>query len=420
MKRVHRIPMFRRMWAANISQEVSRQVGAVALSVTAVVFLDASPTIVGIIAALANGAYLVLGLPAGAMADRFDCRLLLVCSDVVRALALASIPIAYLAGCLSTGQVLAVAALVSAASVVADTAQTALLPAVVGRSNVGEATARIQMTDSTVQIAGPGGAGLLLARMAAPLVFGFSAIASAVAAVIMMSSRFGFADPGHGSREGKRTSVLAGLKHCWSQPLLRMLILCGAAANFAGGMLTPLVQLYALRDLGMRPSLFGVSGGIGAAGGVVGSVLVIRMANRLGDLRTFRWVQIALPVVVVLFPVLALSGLTPFVCLSLSLALLSMVLVVGAVPAASMRALVTPSSLMGRVASAMRIFSVGTLPLGSLLGGGLASMGSARLGIWIAGLVALLGLLPILPSSVRHPASVPTQWHAVESAGPDT
>lgn len=414
---VHNSPQFRRLWAANVCQEVSRQVGAVALGVTAVVLLDASTIVVGVVSALSNGAYLVLGVPAGVVADRADRRLLLVFADFIRGLSLGSVPVFFLLGWLSVPHILVVAALVSSASVVADTAQTALLPNIVGRRRIGEATARLQLTDSVVQVAGPGLAGVLLLRLAAPLVFAVSGLASLVASVLMLWSRPSpVVAPMPAGRSG---SLLVGFRYCWSHPLLRALVLCGCAANFAGGMITPLVQVYALRDLRIDPSLFGLAGGVGAGAGVAASVVVMRVVKRMGELGTFRAVTFGFPVAVCVFPLLVRVGAPPAVALFVGGALLSAVLVLGAVPAAGMRAAVTPSEIMGRVVSSMRVVSVGALPIGSLAGGLFGTVLAPEFAIFAAAFVAAVGILPFLGAPLRGQRSVPMSWLVDDDGGPD-
>lgn len=110
---VHRVRDFRRLWFSNVSQEVGRQLGTLALSVTAVVVLEAAAWQVGLITALGTSAYLVIGLPAGVWVDRWRKRPVLVTADLLRAGATLSVPVAYVNDWLTIEHLMLVAAVLS-------------------------------------------------------------------------------------------------------------------------------------------------------------------------------------------------------------------------------------------------------------------------------------------------------------------
>lgn len=180
---VHRNTGFRWLWASNALQETGRQFATLALSVTAVAVLGAEAWQVGVISALGLSAYLVIGLPAGVWVDRWPKRPVLVCTELIRAVAAASVAVAYIAGWLSVWQLMVVAAIISVTSVFSDTAQTAFTPAIVGPSRVSKATARIQSTDTSMQVVGPALAAAVLTRLTAPLLYVFTSVTGILAAV---------------------------------------------------------------------------------------------------------------------------------------------------------------------------------------------------------------------------------------------
>ncbi len=180
---VHRNTGFRWLWASNALQETGRQFATLALSVTAVAVRGAEAWQVGVISALGLSAYLVIGLPAGVWVDRWPKRPVLVCTELIRAVAAASVAVAYIAGWLSVWQLVVVAAIISVTSVFSDTAQTAFTPAIVGPSRVSEAAARIQSTDTSMQVVGPALAAAVLTRLAAPLLYVITSVTGILAAV---------------------------------------------------------------------------------------------------------------------------------------------------------------------------------------------------------------------------------------------
>jgi MFS family permease len=127
---------FRLLLAGQTTSQLGAQVSGVALPLLAVVTLHATAFEVGMLGAASTLAFAVLGLPAGAWVDRVRRRPLLVASDVVRALLLATIPLAALLGLLSMWQLLVVSLLAGVARVFFDVGYRSYLPSVIGRDRV--------------------------------------------------------------------------------------------------------------------------------------------------------------------------------------------------------------------------------------------------------------------------------------------
>lgn len=135
-------PDFLKFWAAASVSLTGDAVTLLALPLIAIGPLKASPAEVGLLGGAQFLPFLLVGLPAGAIVDRLhNKRRLLVVADVVRALALASVPVAYAADALSFDQLYAVAFFNGLFSVFFDVAAGAYLPALVQR---GQLEARAQ------------------------------------------------------------------------------------------------------------------------------------------------------------------------------------------------------------------------------------------------------------------------------------
>ena len=111
---------FRHLWAAETVSQVGTQVTLLALPVVAVTVLDATPLQMGVLSALETAAFLLIGLPAGAWVDRWRRKRVLVTADLVRAVVLATLPVAYLLDVLTLGQLFVVAAVTGTATVFFD------------------------------------------------------------------------------------------------------------------------------------------------------------------------------------------------------------------------------------------------------------------------------------------------------------
>ncbi|WP_207757454.1 MFS transporter [Nonomuraea cypriaca] len=112
----------------------------------------------------------MFGLGVGVLVDRIARRPVLIAADAIRALALAWIPFAFVAGFLTIWQLYAVAFVVGTMTVFFDIAYQFYLPGLMGRDRLMEANGKLQMSESVAEVGGPGVAGALIGLFSAPVV----------------------------------------------------------------------------------------------------------------------------------------------------------------------------------------------------------------------------------------------------------
>ncbi|TDD26430.1 hypothetical protein [Nonomuraea diastatica] len=95
-------------WANGITQ-MGTQITVVALPLTALLTLDAGAFDLGLLSAAQMLAFLLIGLPAGVWVDWSRRRPIIIWADVVRGVALLSVPVAAWLGVLTLPQLYAVA-----------------------------------------------------------------------------------------------------------------------------------------------------------------------------------------------------------------------------------------------------------------------------------------------------------------------
>lgn len=411
MKRgVHRVRDFQRIWLSNLTQEVGRQVGVLALTVTAVAVLDASAFQVGLLTALGTIAYLLVGLPAGVWVDRWRKRLVLVVSDLVRAAATLSVAIAYLFDVLTIWQLLAVAATISFTSVFSDTAQTALLPSIVAPKNVSEATARLQSTDSTMQVLGPALASALLIRIAAPILYFVTAGMSVVSAAAAGSIRAREPRPVDIKHPPFFKSLFDGLRFIKESPVLRTFMVTNALINAGAGVFATLIVIVALDDWNLSASSYALATGIGATGGIIGSLIGMPIRRKLGAIRAIQVCYCLIPVAAFVLPSGYLLPIPPTVVVAGSSFLFGMIIVVSSISSAGIRAEVSPPAMMGRVTAAHRFFSQGALPLGAILAGTAATLLSNAHALLLSPIITVAASAIFLFSPLRRHRELPDHW----------
>ena len=406
---------FRRLWLANLTGGFGQQFATLALGVTAVVVLHASTLQLGIIAALGTAANLILGIPIGVWVDALPQKWVLVVAGVARAAAVVTIPLAFLAGILTIVQCMGVAAIVGTATVFFDTAHTSILPSLLSADRVSEANARLQTSDSTVRIVGPGLAGQLLRITGAPILYFVTGAMEIISAILVSSMKIDLPETARKQRQPFWASLREGLAYVIRHPVLRVFNITNAAINLGAGVVSAVFLFFALNQLHIAPSVYGLILSVGAFGGILGSLIALPLARRYGDLRTRSATLYILPFTVALIPCAAIFPFSQIFTLGAAEFLISAVLVTTSIPAAGIRARVTPLALMGRVSAASRFVSLGVLPLGALLGGLLGGVLGAGGALWIAVGLMLIGAAFMLVSPLGRIRHLPAEYVLTEA-----
>ena len=280
---------FRQLWLGDTISQFGTQIGAIALPLMAVTLLAADDFQMGLLATFENLAFLLIGLPAGAWVDRMRKRSVLIWGDVIRGVALLVLPIAWLAGMLSFPLILIVATVVGVATVFFDIAYQSYLPFLVQSHRISEGNAKLQISHSVAQVAGPGVGGLLVRLLGSPLVIALDAVSFFGSMVFTMRIRHREDRQPKTDRRSLRMEIGEGLSFVFRHPLLRRIVATTAISNLFGSISAALLVLYAIRDLGLGAAELGIALGVGAVGGLLGAVLAEPAMTRFGEGRTIAW-----------------------------------------------------------------------------------------------------------------------------------
>src|SRR5947209_3920507 len=167
---------FVKLWLGRTVSNFGSGITGIALPLTAVLVLGATPTQMGILGALDGISVLVIGLLAGIWVDRVRRRPLLIATDLGRAFILGTIPLAALLGVLRIGQLYVVAALAGMLTVIFNVASPAFLPSLIPQGSLVEGNSKLAMSDSLAEIGGPAVAGPLVQLIISPLAIIFDAL----------------------------------------------------------------------------------------------------------------------------------------------------------------------------------------------------------------------------------------------------
>jgi MFS family permease len=340
----------------------------------ALLVLHASTFEVGLLTAVAWLPWLAVGLPAGAWVDRWPKRRVMLSCDLVQLAAFAAVPIAWAAGCLSVPVLLAAALVGGFAKVFFTLAYRAFLPAIVADEKLLGANVRLQGTESAAAVGGPGLAGLLAS------VFG------PVSGVLVDAISFGFSalclsflrakEPPPRPRTRLRTEIGEGLRFVLRDPCLRVLMVSSAVANLALDGFFAVQVVFLVDEIGAGPGTVGIVLALAEVGGVLGALLVSRVARRTGTARAFLWCDLLVVPAMLLGPLARPgAGIVLFVLAGGGIA----GGVIGSnVLSSTFRQQYCPRELYGRITASAAIIAYGTIPLGALLGGALGQFAGVR------------------------------------------
>lgn len=342
----------------------------VAATPLAAAALSRDPAHVGFVAAASTAAWLLFGIPAGALVDRWDLRRTMIVSDLVRAGVLAVLGGLLLMGRASIASLAGAVFIVGVATCFFTPAGVALLRDVVGAdlAALTAANGRFWSIDAFGRsLAGPP-LGAWVFGLSRALPFLADAVSFGISALLLS-----FVPPPPAERQlrqeerSNRFGLTEGVRFLAADRVLRGLALASFSFNFAYFIAFAPFVLYAQDRLHVGVVGFGLLLACGAAGGIVAGLAAPRIVGDRPALSVFSAVFVAQGVAwlaVWLVPTAYIAG--P------SLAVLGAAAGTGTVAGQAARQLATPQGLLGRVASAHRIASSGGGTLGALVGGGLA------------------------------------------------
>lgn len=390
---------FGRFWAAATISSFGTAVTAVAMPVLVVRDLEASAFAVGVVNAAQFLPYAVLGLVAGAYADRWRRQRVLVWSSLGRAFALGAIPVLWACGTLGVWTLVALLLAFGAFSVFGFAATQSLLPRLVPRSRLVAANARLDQGDAAAQTFGPALGGGLVGLLGAPLAIAIDAVSYVVDA--LLNARLGIDDspPERTAERHLRREVVEGLRWTYRHPTLGPLAVSTHVWFLANGAAFTALAIVALREMGLSAVVFGLLVATGGVSRLLGATLAPAMGGRLGTGPTILATRAVHPAAWVL---VALAPQVPagVALLGAALALQGLAMGVENANDTGYWQLVTPDRLLGRANATRRSVNRTAGALGAVLGGAaltLFDQGPTLLGIAavFAMSAAIVGLSPV-------------------------
>ncbi|WP_084614666.1 MFS transporter [Nakamurella lactea] len=385
---------FRWLWIGDTASQLGAAFGALAVPYLAVTALGASEFQMGLLGTLTTLGFLIIGLPSGALIDRWRKRNIMIIADLGRAALLLTLPVAWWAGWLTFAQLAVVATIVGMLQVFFDVSYQSYLPTLVHSDQVVEGNAKLQASQSVSQAVGPALGGLLIKLAGAVWSIGINAVGYLISAVTLLRIRHRETPPTPAERQPLVTEIAEGLKFVVGHPLLKRLIACTGIGNLFNSIGQVLIVFYMVQLLHLSALTIGIIDSVAAVGGLAGALVITKLAKTIGEgpsiiltaftmvLFSFSWVLAwylpATPVLLITQPLMMAS------------------LVAYNIATVSFRQRLCPPKLLGRMNASARFLVWGTMPIGSFIGGVLGHRLGTVPTLWIAAAGGALCLLPLV------------------------
>jgi MFS family permease len=329
---------------------------------------------------------IVCSLAGGVVADAIDRKRLMVVTQTIMLVTAASLTAGTLAGLKSVWPIYVLSGLASAAQAFDTPARQAFMPTLVPLEDFPNAVSLGIIVFNVATIAGPAIAGFVLAESGPAIIYGINALSflAVIAALIAMRTS-GKPELEIGRKDALSFAALKeGLKFVWHTPIIVQTMTLDFAATFFASA-TLLLPIFAQERLHVGARGYGFL----AAAPAIGSVLTALVMARLGTFH--RQGRLVVYSVAVFGVATAAFGASKVYWFSLlMLAVTGAADTVSTVLRQTIRQLVTPNQLRGRMTSINMMFFMGGPQLGELEAGVLAGFIGAPLSVVIGGAGSLI------------------------------
>lgn len=381
---------FRLVWGGQTVSDLGAGMTSLAYPLL-MLALTGSPAQAGALAAVCSLPYLLFGLVAGALADRWNRKRVMVICDACHAANVAIVPLTLWLWHVSPIQLYVTGFVGGVLFVLFSAADAGALPNVVEKEQLTSAVAAQQASSSATAMVAPAAGGALF-QLFRGLPFLVDAVSYAASALALSAVRLEFQHTHERDRNGLRSEIATGLRWLWSHRVIRTVAIAAAGLQLAMAG-AELVVIVAAQQAHSSAAVVGLVLSAIGIGGVAGSVMAARLRARFGFGAILIWVMW---LQAVLWALIGLSSHAVWLIGVLLVVFVATAQVFG-ITVLSYELSVTPDHLLSRVGTAFRLIAWSSVPLGAAVGGALLSWfgpatTSLAFGIWVL-LLALYATL---------------------------
>jgi len=347
--------------------------------------------------------WLLVSLPAGAIADRVDRRRLLAAVELLRMAVLIALAVSIASHRVDLAQIYAAAFVLGSCETAFIAATQAVVPQLVPTDQLARANGRLVVSESSgEQFVGPAIGGLAFAAAASlPFVAdGVSFAASAVLLTRALPRRDRAVEPSPGPappRRPIRRDVAEGLRWLAGDRVLRATVALIASFAFCQALGMAILVVYGLVVLHLSGAGYGFFVAASALGNLLGAAVARRALARRGT------AAVLVAAGILAAAGFAVVGLTSDVVVAAAaLAAEAVAVGIGNVATLSLRQARIPDHLAGRVNAASRMCTLGSASVAALLGGALVTFAGPHAPFLIGAGIQLVAAVALGAVLGRH------------------
>jgi Na+/melibiose symporter-like transporter len=399
------------VWLVEVVAISAGHVSHLALPIIGTVVLHATPSQMGLLVGLQALPFTLFSLVMGVWVDRASKKKLMIWCYVVLFTSLALLPLAWWWGMLTLPLLYLVGFNVGAVMALFGVAHQVLVTHVVGRERLVDAYRIISTTESLIRLGAPAAAGFLIEALGAPLSVTLEVVLLVAALALFSKVHEPASALPQPQLQAKPQApelwlqIKEGLRYVWDDMALRVIAATAACWQILWHGFLALHVLFATRELHMSAGQIGLAHLFGGVGALLAGVVMKRLNLRFSPGWVMGWGLMMTAVAWGLFAVLPSAA--PWNVLSMGAAMF--VLDFGAVcffvNYISMRQILTPDALLGRVTATMRWASVALAPAGAVASGSIAEWMGLRPTFAALGILGCATCFALMKAKSVHAAS---------------
>jgi MFS family permease len=378
---------FRLLWMGMLISVIGSQMQLVAIN-WHVYILTKSPLALGGVGLVRVLPIILCSLVGGVVADAVDRKRLMLTTQAVMLISAGLLAWLTSSGLTSVWPIYLLTAIASAAIAFDNPARQAMLPTLVPPKDFPNAVNLGILVFNTAMIVGPAIAGLLLKIRGPALIYGLNAASFVAVMVALLLMRTTSRIEGESPLARMNFSALSeGLRFVWRTPIIVQTMMLDFIATFFASA-TALLPIYAAEILKVGADGLGMLAAAPGAGSIISGLVMARVGVMR---RQGKAVLISVAIFGIATIVFAVSRW--FWLSLLMLGITGAADTVSTVLRQTIRQLVTPNYLRGRMTSVNMIFFMGGPQLGEFEAGAVAALIGATLSVLTGGVGCLLAVI---------------------------
>ncbi|HEX6340651.1 MFS transporter [Umezawaea sp.] len=269
---------YRLLWVGQALSEAGASASMIALPLLVLTLTD-SAAASGLVLGVAAAAQLVVGLPAGALVDRWNRRTVMLVCEAVQAVAVGCLVAGLWWGVAGVEHVVAVVVVLGVCRALSEPAEEAALPAIVPERQLSDAVAMNAARGYLGQLSGTALGGLLFG-FGRWLPFAVEAVTHVATFVSLLFIRIPAREREPAPVSRFHREVGEGLRWVWTQPVVRVVAFCAVGLNLFFQAFY-LLMIAIAHQRGVSAGEIGVMGAMLGAGGILGALVAPRLHRAL-------------------------------------------------------------------------------------------------------------------------------------------